>query len=102
MTITPNMVVKQLNQRERAGKPHRGKTLRREKRRREKGRRGRREGEERRNGRLADMATSIYHSIQTHGVGSGHLVFVRQGMGGAISLMIVATREDTLLVRASG
>jgi len=53
-------------------------------------------------GRLADMATSIYHSIQTHGVGSGHLVFVRQGMGGAISLMIVATREDTLLVRASG
>ena len=48
------------------------------------------------------MATSIYHSIQTHGVGSGHLVFVRQGMGGAISLMIVATCEDTLLVRASG
>ena len=47
------------------------------------------------------MATSFYHSSQTQGVGMGHLVFVRQGDGGAISLMIVATREDTLLVRAT-
>ena len=57
--------------------------------------------------RLFDVATSAYHSSQTEGVLSGHLVFVRQGKHGALSLMIVGGRaagappsdEFTILVR---
>jgi len=57
--------------------------------------------------RRFDVATSVYHSSQTEGVPSGHLVFVRQGKHGALSLMIVGGRaaggppedEFTILVR---
>ena len=57
--------------------------------------------------RLFDVTTSEYHSSQTKGVLSGHLVFVRQGKYGALSLMIVGGRgaggppedEFTILIR---
>jgi hypothetical protein len=57
--------------------------------------------------RLFDVTTSEYHSSQTKGVPSGHLVFVRQGKHGALSLMIVGGRaaggppedEFTILIR---
>ena len=57
--------------------------------------------------RLFDVTTSEYHSSQTKGVPSGHLVFVRQGKYGALSLMIVGGRaaggppeeEFTILIR---
>ena len=55
------------------------------------------------------MASTEYFTIQTGHLLSGHLVFVRQGGGGAISLVIVGgrrfagdhARKCTLLVRAS-
>jgi hypothetical protein len=58
--------------------------------------------------RLFDVTTSAYHSSQTEGVRSGHLVFVRQGKHGALSLMIVGGRtaggppsdEFTILIRS--
>ena len=58
--------------------------------------------------RLFDVTTSAYHSSQTEGVLSGHLVFVRQGKHGALSLMIVGGRtaggppsdEFTILIRS--
>ena len=58
--------------------------------------------------RVFDVATSWYHARMTAGVPAGHLVFVRQGKHGAVSLMIVGGRrmqdgddaeEFTLLVR---
>ena len=51
--------------------------------------------------RVYDVATSGYHAEQTAGVGSGRLVLVRQGRHGALSLMIVAIDERTILVRAT-
>ena len=58
--------------------------------------------------RVFDVATSWYHARMTAGVPAGHLVFVRQGKHGAVSLVIVGGRrmqdgddaeEFTLLVR---
>ena len=51
--------------------------------------------------RVYDVATSGYHAEQTAGVGSGRLALVRQGRHGALSLMIVAIDERTILVRAT-
>ena len=59
--------------------------------------------------RVADMAAHEYFTKQTSHLLSGHLVVVKQGLGGAISLVIVGgrrfpgddARECTLLVRAS-
>jgi|NorSeaMetagenome_1021524.scaffolds.fasta_scaffold111766_2 hypothetical protein len=55
------------------------------------------------------MAAHEYFTKQTSHLLSGHLVVVKQGLGGAISLVIVGgrrfpgddARECTLLVRAS-
>jgi hypothetical protein len=58
--------------------------------------------------RVFDVAASSYHTSMTAGVPAGHLVFVRQGPYGAVSLVIVggrreqggdAAEEFTLLVR---
>ena len=55
------------------------------------------------------MAAHVYFTKQTMHFLSGHLVFVKQGLGGAISLVIVGGRrfagdhahECTLLVRVT-
>ena len=55
------------------------------------------------------MAAHHYFTVQTQHLLSGHLVFVRQGEGGAISMVIVGGRlvqgddasERTLLVRST-
>jgi hypothetical protein len=44
--------------------------------------------------RVWDVTSSDYHSSQTKGVSSGHLVFVRQGKYGALSLVIVGGRSE--------
>ena len=57
--------------------------------------------------RLFDVGACTYFSSQTAGVPSGHLVFVRQGKHGALSLVIVGGRaaggppedEFTILIR---
>ena len=51
--------------------------------------------------RVFDVATSWYHAHQTAGISAGRLVLVRQGRHGALSLMIVAIDERTILVRAT-
>ena len=60
--------------------------------------------------RVADMAAHCYFTDQTRQLLSGHLGFVRQGQGGAVSMVIVGGRlvagddditERTLLVRAT-
>jgi hypothetical protein len=56
--------------------------------------------------RIWDVATSWYHATQTANVPAGSLVFVRQGVHGALSMMIVGGRsaacpdEFTILIRA--
>ena len=42
--------------------------------------------------RIYDVASSEYHTAQTAGVRSCHLVFVRQGKHGALSMVIVGGR----------
>ena len=57
--------------------------------------------------RIFDVGACTYFSSQTAGVPSGHLVFVRQGKHGALSLVIVGGRaaggppedEFTILIR---
>ena len=55
--------------------------------------------------RIWDVATSWYHATQTANVPAGSLVFVRQGVHGALSMMIVGGRsaacpdEFTILIR---
>ena len=57
--------------------------------------------------RIFDVGSCTYFSSQTAGVPSGHLVFVRQGKHGALSLVIVGGRaaggppedEFTILIR---
>ena len=56
--------------------------------------------------RVWDVGACTYFTSQTQGVPSGHLIFVRQGKHGALSLVIVGGRaedaaddEFTILVR---
>ena len=42
--------------------------------------------------RIFDVGACTYFSSQTAGVPSGHLIFVRQGKHGALSLVIVGGR----------
>ena len=57
--------------------------------------------------RVWDVGACAYFTSQTQGVPSGHLVFVRQGKHGALSLVIVGGRaaggppedEFTILIR---
>ena len=56
--------------------------------------------------RVWDVGACTYFTSQTQGVLSGHLIFVRQGKHGALSLVIVGGRaedaaddEFTILVR---
>ena len=48
-----------------------------------------------------DLGASNYHAEQTRGVTSGSLVWVRQGLYGTTSLVLVFTVGDTLLVRST-